>query len=94
MAGALVTRAFIVRPFDSKEVSPGRNVDFDRIDRELISPALDRLKIYGRTTAEIVQQGEISIARIRRWHGRSGELAPNCPPSCTRSEGATQRHAG
>jgi len=52
-------RAFIVRPFETKEVSPGRQVDFERIDRELISAALDELGIHGRTTAEILKQGEI-----------------------------------
>ncbi len=52
-------RAFIVRPFDKKEVAPGREVDFDRIDRELISPALNELGIHGRTTVEILRQGEI-----------------------------------
>jgi len=52
-------RAFIVRPFETKEVSPDRKVDFDRIDRELISPALTQLKIHGRTTADILRQGEI-----------------------------------
>jgi len=52
-------RAFIVRPFDTKEVSPGRKVDFDRIDRELISPALAELGIHGRTTADILSAGEI-----------------------------------
>lgn len=52
-------RAFIVRPFETKEVAPGRKVDFERIDRELISAALDELGIHGRTTAEILQQGEI-----------------------------------
>jgi hypothetical protein len=59
-------RAFIVRPFETKEVSPGRKVDFDRIDRELISPALTQLKIHGRTTADIVHQGEIQSDMFQR----------------------------
>ena len=54
-----MTRAFIVRPFDEKDVPGVGKVDFDWIDRELISPALEKLEIYGRTTAEILQQGNI-----------------------------------
>lgn len=52
-------RAFIVRPFETKEVSPGRQVNFERIDQELISPALEELGIHGRTTADILSAGEI-----------------------------------
>lgn len=57
--GAQVTRAFIVRPFDEKDVPGVGKVDFNWIDRELISPALEKLEIHGRTTAEILQQGNI-----------------------------------
>src|SRR4051812_45109610 len=46
--------AFIVRPFKTTD-----GVDFDRVDRELISPALDRLHITGRTTQEIGRAGNI-----------------------------------
>src|SRR5438128_1357166 len=46
--------AFIVRPFGIK-----KDIDFEKIDRELISPALARLEITGRTTAEITRQGNI-----------------------------------
>src|SRR3954464_15631493 len=46
--------AFIVRPFGTKS-----GVDFDRVDRELISPALDRLQMTGRTTGEIARAGNI-----------------------------------
>ncbi len=45
---------FIVRPFGEKN-----GVDFDRVDRELISPALDRLQMTGRTTGEIARAGNI-----------------------------------
>ena len=49
---------FIVRPFGVKN-----NVDFDRVERDLIRPALARLKerhaidVIGGTTGEIVKQG-------------------------------------
>ena len=48
------TRAFIVRPFHTQE-----GIDFDRVENELISPALERLGISGRTTGEITEQGNI-----------------------------------
>jgi len=48
------TRAFIVRPFGVKE-----DIDFDRVERELIAPALAACGIEGRTTGEIVRQGNI-----------------------------------
>jgi Tetratricopeptide Repeats-Sensor len=47
-------RAFIVRPFGLKQ-----GVDFDAVERDLIGPALDRVGITGRTTGEIVFQGNI-----------------------------------
>jgi tetratricopeptide (TPR) repeat protein len=47
-------RAFIVRPFGVK-----KDVDFDAVERELIGPALDQVGITGRTTGEIVSQGNI-----------------------------------
>ena len=47
-------RAFIVRPFGVKS-----DVDFDDVERLLIGPVLDRLGITGRTTGDIVSQGNI-----------------------------------
>jgi hypothetical protein len=47
-------RAFIVRPFGVKG-----DIDFDRVEAELIAPALDRLEIAGRTTGEILRAGNI-----------------------------------
>ena len=46
--------AFIVRPFGIKN-----GVDFDKVDRELISKALEQLQITGRTTQEIARAGNI-----------------------------------
>src|SRR5262252_8419554 len=48
------TRAFIVRPFGTKE-----GIDFDRVERDLIAPALAACGIAGRTTGEITRQGNI-----------------------------------
>ncbi len=47
-------RAFIVRPFGTKS-----GIDFDRVDRELIEPALAAAGIAGGTTAEFVEAGNI-----------------------------------
>jgi len=52
-------RAFIVRPFGLKE-----GIDFERVERELIQPALARLRelgipMQGGTTGEITRQGNI-----------------------------------
>jgi hypothetical protein len=47
-------RAFIVRPFGVKS-----GIDFDRVERELIVPALQRLGIGGGTTGDILRAGNI-----------------------------------
>src|SRR5579883_1096280 len=52
-------RAFIVRPFGIKKDRLGNDIDFDRVERELIDPALTRLKLGGRTTGEITEAGNI-----------------------------------
>ena len=49
-----MTRAFIVRPFGTKN-----GIDFDRVQRELLTPALDSLGIAGDTTGVIVRAGNI-----------------------------------
>lgn len=47
-------RAFIVRPFGVKA-----GIDFDRVERELIGPALERLGIAGRSSGDILRAGNI-----------------------------------
>ena len=54
-------RAFIVRPFGTKS-----GVDFDRVEAELIAPALERLGVTGRTTGEIAEQGNIRTDMFQR----------------------------
>lgn len=54
-------RAFIVRPFGTKG-----GIDFDRVERELIDPALTRLGVTGRTTGEIAEQGNIRTDMFQR----------------------------
>jgi hypothetical protein len=46
--------AFIVRPFGIKN-----GIDFDRVNKELISPALGQLNFSGGTTGEFIEQGNI-----------------------------------
>ena len=49
-----MNKAFIVRPFGIKN-----EVDFDKVDKELIQPALKQAGVNGSTTASIVEQGNI-----------------------------------
>jgi hypothetical protein len=46
--------AFIIRPFGEKN-----GIDFDRVERELIKPALKSMGFIGSTTGEFIQQGNI-----------------------------------
>ena len=49
-----VMRAFIVRPFGVKN-----DIDFERVEAELIRPALEMLGIDGGTTGEVIEAGNI-----------------------------------
>jgi hypothetical protein len=53
--------AFIIRPFGEKN-----NIDFDTVERDLIAPALKKLNIKGRTTAEIFRAGNIRVDMFQR----------------------------
>jgi len=48
------TYVFIVRPFGTK-----KGIDFDRVEKELIRPALDEAGFWGGTTTTFIQQGNI-----------------------------------
>jgi hypothetical protein len=60
-------RAFVVRPFGTKE-----GIDFEKIDRELIEPALAELakthdvQVSGGTTQEVIRQGNIRKDMFQR----------------------------
>jgi hypothetical protein len=56
-----VTRAFIVRPFGTQA-----DIDFNRVEKDLIAPALDAADIEGRTTGDITAQGNIREDMFRR----------------------------
>src|SRR3954469_23745661 len=53
--------AFIIRPFGTKN-----GIDFERVDQELISPALEGHKLAGRTTGETLKQGNIRTEMFQR----------------------------
>jgi tetratricopeptide repeat protein len=54
-----MARAFVIRPFGTKTDSFGRKIDFDRVHRELIDPALKSGGLGGGTTGELVDSGNI-----------------------------------
>jgi hypothetical protein len=54
-------RAFIIRPFGTQ-----KEIDFDRVERDLIDPAFAELGIDGRTTIEILKAGNIRFDMFQR----------------------------
>ena len=54
-------RAFIVRPFGTKD-----GIDFDAVERVLIAPALREVGAEGGTTIDIVESGNIRVDMFRR----------------------------
>lgn len=54
-------RAFIIRPFGTK-----KDIDFDAVERQLIGPALEQIKVDGRTTLDILRAGNIRIDMFQR----------------------------
>jgi len=62
-----VARAFIVRPFGEKKFGKKQiAVNFDTVEKSLIEPALKNLNIEGRTTAEILESGNIRNDMFQR----------------------------
>lgn len=51
--------AFIVRAFGVKHDARGKEIDFDRVQQDLIEPAMQRAGLRGDTTAEIARAGNI-----------------------------------
>jgi tetratricopeptide (TPR) repeat protein len=54
-----MARAFVIRPFGVKKDTAGKEIDFERVHRELIGPALQATAFSGDTTGEIVEPGNI-----------------------------------
>jgi hypothetical protein len=60
-------RAFIIRPFGEQPNRSGdAPIDFDKIEKELISEALAQVGLTGGTTGEFVQQGNIRTDMFRQ----------------------------
>ena len=54
-----MARAFVIRPFGTKRDSSGKELDFERVHRDLIEPALEATSLSGNTTGEIIDSGNI-----------------------------------
>jgi tetratricopeptide (TPR) repeat protein len=54
-------RAFIIRPFGTQ-----KEIDFDKVAKLLIAPALDELGAEGRETLDIIESGNIRADMFRR----------------------------
>jgi hypothetical protein len=54
-----VRRAFIIRPFGTKEDRAGRKIDFEQVSKDLIEPALMAADLGGGTTGEVIEAGNI-----------------------------------
>jgi hypothetical protein len=52
-------RAFVIRPFGKKPISPEVTIDFELIHEKLIAPALEAVGLAGGTTGEIIDAGNI-----------------------------------
>lgn len=52
-------RVFVIRGFGTKKDSAGQSIDFERVQGELIAPALVRCGLAGDTTGEVVDAGNI-----------------------------------
>jgi hypothetical protein len=50
-------RYFVIRGFGVKKDSSGQEFDFDRVDRDLIAPALAKAGLLGGTTGMVLDAG-------------------------------------
>jgi hypothetical protein len=75
-------RAFIVRPFGTQD-----GIDFDRVEKDLIAPALELAGIEGRTTLEITRQGNIreDMFRLLVLSDLMIPTSPSITPTCSTS---------
>lgn len=54
-----MTHAFIIRPFGIKTDSAQKEINFDRVQEELIDPAIAASQLRGSTTGKIIDSGNI-----------------------------------
>ena len=50
---------FVIRGFGKKKDSNGQEIDFDKVDAELITPALEGCDVIGGTTVRVVDAGSV-----------------------------------
>jgi hypothetical protein len=72
-------RAFIVTPFGVKSDAEGNLIDFDAVRQKLIEPALDELRLAGKTTGEIVSAGDTEdmVEQARKRSAKTISSRPN-----------------
>jgi hypothetical protein len=61
MMNSSTMRAFIIRPFGT-----ANDINFDDVEAKLIRPALERLRVSGRTTLDILKAGNILADMFQR----------------------------
>jgi hypothetical protein len=54
-------RAFVIRGFGKHKDSSGAVFDFDRVDTELVTPALQQCGLVVGTTGQIIEAGNIRV---------------------------------
>ena len=54
-----MTHAFVIRPFNTKTDTSGKQIDFERVYHSLIGPVLEELNIESGPMGEIVESGNI-----------------------------------
>ena len=60
-------RAFIIRPFGTKKIGEtGPTIDFQRVEDELIRPAMERAEVLGATTEVYDRSGPIGRDMFQR----------------------------
>lgn len=50
---------FVIRGFGKKKDSKGQEIDFDKVDAALITPALEKCELIGGTTIRVVDAGTV-----------------------------------
>ncbi|MCY1544407.1 hypothetical protein D9M68_802900 [compost metagenome] len=50
---------FVIQGFGKKTDSKGREIDFDKVDAALITPALEKCELIGGTTIRVVDAGAV-----------------------------------
>jgi hypothetical protein len=88
-----MTKVFIIRPFGKKRVTVPNvqgddtlvEVDFDKIDQDLIQAALDKNNLKGETTELIASAGNTQVAWHYFWHAPWPDVRSPIPARFTLS---------